>query len=126
MTKQTNTTDQDYYTKNPNTLINKTVKNLKIRKLKDRNLITGTGRNGYIKANYDELEELFDRPAFFDLTAYKTRAEWLLIIGNAFIAIYDIEIAITNGSSRLFYRIGTGIGFGQCKGPYDLSCCKRF
>ena len=78
--------------KNSATLINKTIKNLKIKKLSSRELLNGTGLNGYIKASYDELEELFDEPAYFELnTTDKTRAEWLLQIGNAFIAIYDYK-----------------------------------
>ena len=86
MNTKTNNTE-----KNSATLINKTIKNLKIKKLFSRELLNGTGLNGYIKASYDELEELFDEPAFYDLNAYKTRVEWLLIIGNAFIAIYDYK-----------------------------------
>ena len=91
MNTTTNTTEQENLTKKPNTLLNKTVKGLKIIKLLNREMIIGTGLNGYIKASYDELEKLFDKPGFFDLSADKTRAEWLLKIGNAFIAIYDYK-----------------------------------
>ena len=91
MTTQITKTEQDNLKENPVRLINKPINNLKIRKLKNRDMIMMTGRKGYIKASYDELDVCFDNPRYFDLDGYKTRAEWVLMIGNEFISIYDYK-----------------------------------